>query len=423
MTDEIAAPIAAPVRAEPKRFASVLGTTLVAIAALWFLATISSFDTDSWTTTTQPESERSRTSATDLSWNLSQRQVEAGLAVDVRFCPVGSEIIHANFVSGERGAPDSIVPMVPEVALPRRCLVARWLPTRTKIYDLEIVAPATSDGVIRADVSLHGAPAKFPGGSGPAVLWLVGIALWLLAAEPSRTNAGPRSEPVAPRWQPLVDRKWGFAFVALAWESAIILAGFATGIVISVFGGTATAATRGPGLALLLLCQHAALAIAALACLGNGTSAPMTTLAWKRPTLRGTALAIGLAVACLAIAFVTIVKTDWTGESPIARLLSDSLSGHVVAFLGLVSPVAEELFFRGAVYRAFERHGARIAVFTSTFAFALIHVAQLRGAYAALIPIACVGLAAGWLRARTGSVTESVIVHLAYNVVLYVIAE
>lgn len=84
-----------------------------------------------------------------------------------------------------------------------------------------------------------------------------------------------------------------------------------------------------------------------------------------------------------------------------------------VAAVGL-GPVSEDLFFRGALFRALRRtEAAALSVATSALAFACFHVD------ARMLPIALMGgVVLGVLRARTGSVLASLVAHVAYNGVI-----
>ena len=93
----------------------------------------------------------------------------------------------------------------------------------------------------------------------------------------------------------------------------------------------------------------------------------------------------------------------------------------LVLIVGLVGPVAEEVFFRGFAYRAFkERFGVRVGVVLSALLFALIH-----GNPIALLPIFVAGVLLAWLYERTGSLAAPILLHCGNNllsVLLYFLA-
>ena len=79
--------------------------------------------------------------------------------------------------------------------------------------------------------------------------------------------------------------------------------------------------------------------------------------------------------------------------------------------LGAVVPaVCEETLFRGLIYGAFERSGARAALVASTLLFALAH-----GSIYRLLPTAMLGLAMGLLRWRSGWIAPSMLFHAIHN--------
>jgi membrane protease YdiL (CAAX protease family) len=78
-----------------------------------------------------------------------------------------------------------------------------------------------------------------------------------------------------------------------------------------------------------------------------------------------------------------------------------------VLFSGLIGPVAEEVFFRGFVYRVFRvRWGMTAAMALSALAYAVFHATP-----AGLISAYCAGLALAWVLERTGSLSAPVGLH------------
>jgi membrane protease YdiL (CAAX protease family) len=94
---------------------------------------------------------------------------------------------------------------------------------------------------------------------------------------------------------------------------------------------------------------------------------------------------------------------------PIEQMLKDPVSGWSMAFFGVcIAPFVEEMFFRGMIYPVFEKHwGMEAAVLGSAALFASIHAFL-------------VGVALGYARARTRSIVPSFLMHIAYNVTLFV---
>ena len=96
-------------------------------------------------------------------------------------------------------------------------------------------------------------------------------------------------------------------------------------------------------------------------------------------------------------------------KTPLAALMTGILA---VSF----GPLMEELFFRGFLYPVVARRfGVAIGVLTTSVGFGLIHAAQLGFAWGLVLIIFLVGLVLTIVRAKTGSVAASFVVHVAYN--------
>jgi uncharacterized protein len=106
---------------------------------------------------------------------------------------------------------------------------------------------------------------------------------------------------------------------------------------------------------------------------------------------------------------------------PIDSYFRDPASAWAMAAFGtLLAPMVEELFFRGFLYPVLARSLGVIAGVTITAAlFAVIHSAQLAHAWAPLLVLFTVGVALTLVRAVTGSVASSLLVHMGYNATLF----
>jgi membrane protease YdiL (CAAX protease family) len=89
----------------------------------------------------------------------------------------------------------------------------------------------------------------------------------------------------------------------------------------------------------------------------------------------------------------------------------------LVAFL-LVAPAAEEIFFRGVVYNAWEReHGPWVALIGSAALFAIIHTSLY-----ALVPIFALGVALALIYRSTRSLAATIAMHAGFNAISVAIA-
>ena len=81
--------------------------------------------------------------------------------------------------------------------------------------------------------------------------------------------------------------------------------------------------------------------------------------------------------------------------------------------LALVTPVSEEVLFRGFVLRGLlGRIGAGPAIVSTALVFSALHLDT-----GTIIPIFITGLALGWLNVRTGSLWPCIAAHAAQNAI------
>jgi membrane protease YdiL (CAAX protease family) len=102
---------------------------------------------------------------------------------------------------------------------------------------------------------------------------------------------------------------------------------------------------------------------------------------------------------------------------PIEELLEQPGALLLFAIFGvLVAPAIEEVVFRGFLYPAVERkHGRTAAIVATSALFAGLHFSQYGGHWAILLLLFYVGAVFGIVRARSGSVKATTIMHAAYN--------
>ena len=87
-----------------------------------------------------------------------------------------------------------------------------------------------------------------------------------------------------------------------------------------------------------------------------------------------------------------------------------------------LGPLMEELFFRGFLYPVLARRwGLFAAISITSVAFGLIHGAQLAFSPGLVLIVFLVGLVLTIVRAKTGSVGSSFVVHVSYNSTLVVL--
>jgi membrane protease YdiL (CAAX protease family) len=137
--------------------------------------------------------------------------------------------------------------------------------------------------------------------------------------------------------------------------------------------------------------------------IGLGATIP----AWIGATLLGALAAVGLEAIGLKEEAGPIEAFIERGDPTVI----------LVAFL-LVAPVAEEVFFRGVAYNAWERErGPWTAVLGSAALFAAIH-----GSLFAFVPIFALGVILALLYRQTRSLAATIAMHAGFNAISVAIA-
>lgn len=127
-------------------------------------------------------------------------------------------------------------------------------------------------------------------------------------------------------------------------------------------------------------------------------------------------IAGGIAVTVLKIpatmVYTALFGQTTTGQEGWSTASSGGVAAVTVSFLllGVLTPIGEELFFRGVVTTVLLRYGAIAGVFGSTLVFALMHGKPLL-----MVSAVLVGLPAAELRRRTGSVWPGIALHITFD--------
>jgi uncharacterized protein len=131
-------------------------------------------------------------------------------------------------------------------------------------------------------------------------------------------------------------------------------------------------------------------------------------------------LLIGVGVGLAAFVLKGLAILGWiqiTGNTEnVQGVYAQGGSGGVLSlvlatvFFGFVTPLGEELLFRGVITNALLRYGSVFGVVSSTLIFALAHGINI------IFPAAVVaGLATAEIFRRSGSVWTAVVVHVVFN--------
>jgi membrane protease YdiL (CAAX protease family) len=145
-----------------------------------------------------------------------------------------------------------------------------------------------------------------------------------------------------------------------------------------------------------------------------------SSIAWVSPSR---ALPFYLAGGVILAVTVTAVGSFFPPpeeQLPIERMLQGETFILLMAVGAvLFAPAVEEIIFQGFFFPVFERqHGAVIAILVTGAPFTLMHGPQLGWHWQGLTLIMGVAMVLGVVRARTGSIIATTLVHAAYNATL-----
>jgi membrane protease YdiL (CAAX protease family) len=230
--------------------------------------------------------------------------------------------------------------------------------------------------------------------------------------------------------QPQADKRWGIGTGLLVWlGSVVLLFGFQIIAIVIYFvikvrqtGGmpktfeidwlnaTLSIASTFPAhLLTLLLCWLVVTRV--------GKRPFWQTLGWRWHSQFKWVHAVGLAFLMMGLAYL-LEKLLPHKETDLEKLLKLGASVRVMvaALAVLTAPLVEEVVYRGVLYSGIERvWGKAAGVVLVTFLFALVHVPQYWGSYAAITAIVSLSLVLTLLRAATGGILPCVATHLVYN--------
>jgi membrane protease YdiL (CAAX protease family) len=213
------------------------------------------------------------------------------------------------------------------------------------------------------------------------------------------------------------------ASVVVTWAAAEVAVWFFGVNSNDVFGSTMSTAKS----VVVLLSQTALDGLAILylyLMLLARTEAPFWRSIGWREMLPGLGKIRDSALRLLAGGAVLAVLVTFTGgflnskeTLPIEELLKARVSILLFGILGvLIAPLVEETIFRGFLYPVIARQlGVAAGIAITGTLFGLMHSAQLWGGWGQIALLILVGVVLTWVRARTGTVAASYLVHLGYN--------
>jgi uncharacterized protein len=145
------------------------------------------------------------------------------------------------------------------------------------------------------------------------------------------------------------------------------------------------------------------------------------SLGWRALPWRFPAAAMaGMAVA-VALIFVSAFLPRPPVDSPMQELLRNENTLILVGiFSTTLGPLCEELAFRGFLLPLFaQTFGVAAGIVLAAVPFAVAHAPQYAYSWRHVALIGLAGIAFGWIRFKTGSTASAVVMHSAYNLIIF----
>lgn len=148
----------------------------------------------------------------------------------------------------------------------------------------------------------------------------------------------------------------------------------------------------------------------------------LSELGLDRNPLREISRPIIAAAAAIVVlagygAAVSVLDIEWLKPSDAApaTVLRDTPTMIIFGAVTLAfAPVAEELFFRGLVFRGMLRYGLVPAIAVSSLAFGALHLSPQ------VLPLIGIGALLAWLYYTSGSLWQPIAFHAIFNLVSFV---
>ncbi len=158
---------------------------------------------------------------------------------------------------------------------------------------------------------------------------------------------------------------------------------------------------------------------------GNGLVRDFSLRAERRDSLVGLVVGVGSQLVLLPLLYIPIYvlfdkSTDDVAE--VARELTDRATDPVgvillVLIVGIGAPIAEEIFYRGLLFRSMEnRFGTWPAIVGSGVIFGASHFNALT-----FVGLAAFGGVLAYLTHRTGRLAPAIFAHMAFNLVTVIL--
>jgi uncharacterized protein len=146
----------------------------------------------------------------------------------------------------------------------------------------------------------------------------------------------------------------------------------------------------------------------------------LSALGWYWPKHFSLLKTIGLTFLVFLSFFVIVAISSLlpNKESDMQRLIESSMAARIsIGFVAIVgAPFVEELVYRGILYSGlYKDFGRNVAILGVSALFLLVHIPQYWGAWGAILGIGFLSIVLTLVRAYSGSLLPSFVIHLIFN--------
>jgi membrane protease YdiL (CAAX protease family) len=145
----------------------------------------------------------------------------------------------------------------------------------------------------------------------------------------------------------------------------------------------------------------------------------LPSLGWKRPSINLIWVGLGGVLLAFAVSAIGALLQTPKIENPFDKLTKTP--GSLVLFAivaALLAPIFEEMFFRGFLQPLFSRtFGTFAGILITAILFGALHGFEYSWVWQYAFLITVVGVALGFLRAKTGSIIPGAVMHACFNAV------
>lgn len=149
----------------------------------------------------------------------------------------------------------------------------------------------------------------------------------------------------------------------------------------------------------------------------HGQRRVLKSLGWRPSTFNlGATAVVGVTLAFVVSGIAALLHTPQV-NSPIEQFTKSPGALIFIAILAIsAAPFFEELFFRGFLQPLFSRtFGTAAGILLTAIFFGVLHLSEYSMVWQYGLAITLVGVALGYVRARSGSLIPSTVMHACFN--------